>query len=82
MTAVSPVHQDFPATGWPLRSGPRRLEGGRSAATDAVFAALGALVGYRARMTAVEATGLPDPVVAVVEDAAALVLLAAAVPDP
>lgn len=54
-------------------------------AVGAGFAALGALVGnfggYGARQAAVRATGLPDPVVALVEDAVTLVLLVAAVRD-
>lgn len=57
----------------------------RATAVGAAFAGLGALVGnfggYSARKAAVEVTGVPDPVIALVEDVAALVLLAAAVQD-
>ncbi|SDQ06939.1 DUF4126 family protein [Quadrisphaera sp. DSM 44207] len=57
--------------------------GARSVAEGAAFAAAGALVGnylgYHARRAVVESTGLPDPVVAVVEDAVAVVVLSAVV---
>ena len=57
--------------------------GRRSVAEGAAFAAAGALLGnylgYFGRKAVVEATGLPDPVVAVVEDAVALTLLSAVV---
>lgn len=56
-----------------------------STATGAAFAALGSLVGnfggYGARKAVVEATGLPDVAVALVEDAATVVLLAVAVQE-
>lgn len=64
--------------------GSERREPG-STATGAIFAAIGALVGnfggYHARRSAVEATGLPDTLVAVVEDVLTIALITAAVPD-
>ncbi|GIH68597.1 hypothetical protein [Sphaerimonospora thailandensis] len=55
-----------------------------SVAKGALFAALGAILGnlggYYFRTAADEATGLPDPAVAVIEDAAAVALLNATVP--
>lgn len=57
--------------------------GKRSVAEGAAFAAAGALVGnylgYYARKAVVETTGLPDPVVAGVEDAIAVTVLSAIV---
>lgn len=57
-----------------------------SVATGAAFAAVGAILGnyggYHARKAVVEATGLPDPAVAIVEDAIAILLLSAAVRSP
>lgn len=57
---------------------------GKGCATmGAAFAAVGAILGnyggFYVREAAVEATGLPDPVVALVEDATAVMLLSAAV---
>lgn len=54
-------------------------------AVGAAFAGLGALIGnfggYFVRKAVVEATGLPDPVVALVGDAATLLLVTVAVHD-
>jgi uncharacterized membrane protein len=53
-------------------------------ARGAAFAALGAIIGnlggYYFRKAAGETTGLPDPVLTVLEDAAAVILVNAASP--
>lgn len=57
-----------------------------SVVTGAAFAAVGAILGnyggYHARKAVVEATSLPDPIVAIVEDALAIILLSVAVRSP
>lgn len=56
-----------------------------SLVVGAVFAGFGALLGnfagYYVRQAAVDATGLPDNIIALAEDAAAIVLASAAVQD-
>jgi uncharacterized membrane protein len=58
--------------------------GTRAVARGVAFAALGAITGnlggYYFRKAAGEATGLPDPVLTVLEDAAAVILVSAASP--
>lgn len=53
---------------------------GLGAGLGAAAAALGAFGGYRLRAAAAEATGLPDPLVAVVEDALAIGIGLASLP--
>lgn len=51
----------------------------RSAIVGGVGGAAGSYAGYHARNAAVDATGLPDPAVAIVEDAIAITLASTAV---
>jgi hypothetical protein len=61
----------------------RDVAGAAGAVTASVTAAVGSYAGWRARGLVVEATGLPDPVVAVGEDILALAIAAIGTrPDP
>ena len=51
----------------------------KGAVTGLIGATIGNVAGYHARKTMVEATGMPDPAVAVVEDAIAITLASNAV---